>query len=142
MKHNISFFKGLKLYKDIYQAGASVSLSNVKHLKLVFQHVGWRILYLSCQKTRVTNRVRSLHNFCCHLARLRRHHGDLFVIKYLKASQLAIQKKLARKPFTSLRELEPDLPLPRLTKSGLPSFIKLSDRASIVRGALTVIRLW
>jgi len=62
------------------------------------------------------------------------------VIKYLKAAQLAIQKKISGSPFSSLRDIEPDLPLPRLSKSGLPEFIKLEDRAAIVRGSLTVIR--
>jgi hypothetical protein len=64
----------------------------------------------------------------------------MYVIKFLKASQLAVQKKLAGSPFESLRELEPDLPLPRLSRSGLPYLIKLSDRSAIVRGSVKVIR--
>lgn len=64
----------------------------------------------------------------------------MYVIKFLKSCQLAIQKKIAGQPFLSLREIEPDLPLPRLSRSGLPYFIKLGDRSAIVRGSLTVIR--
>jgi hypothetical protein len=77
-----------------------------------------------------------------YLIKLRKHHGDMYVIKFLKATQLAIQKKIARTPLKTLREVEPDLPLPRLTTSGLPKIIKLGDRSAIVRGALTVIRYW
>jgi hypothetical protein len=55
---------------------------------------------------------------------------------------LAIQKKIAGKPFKSLREIEPDLNLPRLTTSGLPTFIKLQDRRAISVGSVRVIRFW
>jgi hypothetical protein len=137
-----SFFSNLKLYKDIYEAGSMVKLSDEKHLKLVLRVIGMRFSFLSFLRTKDTNRLRSLHNFAMFLIKLRKHHGDMYVIKFLKATQLAIQKKIAGSPFSSLREIEPDLPLPRLTKSGLPLIIKLSDRSSIVRGSLTVIRYW
>jgi len=133
-------FSNLKLYKDIYEASAMISLSNEKHLKLVLKEIGMRFVYLSFLRTKDTNRIRSLHNFAMYLIKLRSHHGDMYVIKFLKATQLAIQKKIAGSPFSSLREIEPDLPLPRLTKSGLPLIIKLGDRSAIVRGSLTVIR--
>lgn len=136
------FFTNLKLYKDVYEAGSMVSLSNVEHLKLVMKEIGMRFTYLCFQRTSDTNRIRSLHNFAMYLIKLRKHHGDMYVIKFLKATQLAIQKKIARTPLKTLREVEPDLPLPRLTTSGLPKIIKLGDRSAIVRGALTVIRYW
>jgi hypothetical protein len=136
------FFSNLKLYKDIYEASAMISLSNENHLKLVLKEIGMRFVYLSFLRTKDTNRIRSLHNFAMYLIKLRNHHGDMYVIKFLKATQLAIQKKIAGSPFSSLREIEPDLPLPRLTKSGLPLIIKLGDRSAIVRGSLTVIRFW
>jgi hypothetical protein len=142
MKNKQNLFSNLKLYKDIYEAGSLVSLSNEKHLKSVLKEIGMRFVYLSFLRTEDINRIRSLHNFAMYLIKLRRHHGDMYVIKFLKASQLAIQKKIAGSSFSSLREIEPDLPLPRLTRSGLPLIIKLSDRAAIVRGSLTVIRYW
>jgi len=135
-----SFFSNLKLYKDIYEAGSMVKLSDEKHLKLVLRTIGMRFAFLSFLRTKDTNRLRSLHNFAMYLIKLRKHHGDMYVIKFLKATQLAIQKKIAGSPFSSLREIEPDLPLPRLTRSGLPLIIKLGDRSAIVRGSLTVIR--
>lgn len=119
-----SFFSGLRLYRDIFAAGPMVSPSNLKHLKLIMSTLGWRIVSLSFLTMRGINRVRSLHNFVIMIYKLYTNHGSTFVVKYLKVSQLAIQKKISGSPFSSLREIEPDLPLPRLTRSGLPSFIK------------------
>jgi hypothetical protein len=55
---------------------------------------------------------------------------------------LAIQKKISGHPLSSLREIEPDLPLYRLTRSGLPHIIKLCDRSAIINGSLSTIRYW
>jgi hypothetical protein len=66
----------------------------------------------------------------------------VYVVKYLKACQLAVQKKVAGQPLSSLRELEPDLPLPRLSKSGLPNVIGLKHRRAICSDAFGPIRLW
>jgi hypothetical protein len=74
--------------------------------------------------------------------KLSRHHGPTYTVKYLKASQLAVQKKIAGQALSSLRELEPDLPLPRLAKSGLPAIIGLRHRRSIYSGSLIIVRLW
>jgi len=137
-----SFFSGLKIYKDIFSTNELISLSNEKHLKLVVMQIGRRISVLSFLTTNVTNRIRYIHNFIILLIKLRKNHGDMFVIKYLKASQLAVQRKLAGDPFVSLREIEPDLPLPRLSKSGLPMVIPLRDRLGILRKSLSVIRFW
>jgi hypothetical protein len=71
-----------------------------------------------------------------------KRHGVPYTVKYLKACQLAVQKKIAGQPLSSLRELEPDLALPRLTKSGLPRFIQLRDRRAIASGSHSVIRMW
>jgi len=71
-----------------------------------------------------------------------KRHGVPYTVKYLKACQLAVQKKIAGQPLTSLRELEPDLALPRLSKSGLPRIIQLRDRRAIVSGSQSVIRMW
>jgi len=140
--NNSLFANGFKLYKDIYQSGSVVDPSNLKALKLLFKNVGWRIVFLTRLNNKGLNKIRSLHNFGIMIFKINKNHGPLFVIKYLKAAQLAIQKKISGSPFSSLRDIEPDLPLPRLSKSGLPEFIKLEDRAAIVRGSLTVIRYW
>jgi hypothetical protein len=71
---------------------------------------------------------------------MRKHHGSVFVIKYLKACQLAVQKAIAKNPMKSLNEIEPDLPLPRLATSGLPRIIPLRDRRAIMNGHSSCIR--
>jgi hypothetical protein len=71
-----------------------------------------------------------------------KNHGEVYTVKYLKASQLCIQKRLAGQPFSSMREIEPDYNFPRLSRSGLPSVIKLTDRASICNGSLRLIRFY
>lgn len=57
---------------------------------------------------------------------------------------MAIQKAIAGTALKSLRELEPDLPLPRLSKSGLPAFIGSMDRAVMkaARPAMGVVRFY
>lgn len=70
---------------------------------------------------KVTNKLRVYHRFVLYLLFLNRKHGTTYVVKYLKASLLAIQKVIAGTPFKSLSEIEPDLPLPRLSKGGLPA---------------------
>jgi hypothetical protein len=71
-----------------------------------------------------------------------KRHGVPYTVKYLKACQLAVQKRIAGQPLKSLRELEPDLPLPALTKSGLPRIIQLRDRRAIASGSYSIIRMW
>jgi hypothetical protein len=64
------------------------------------------------------------------------------VVKYLKASHLAISRAVAGSPLASLKEVEPDYIFPRLTKSGLPKFIPPRDRRAISGGSSGVIRYW
>jgi hypothetical protein len=71
-----------------------------------------------------------------------KRHGGEYTVKYLKACNLAISKYLAGEPFKSLREIEPSLPLPRLTKSGLPVIIGTRDRRSLGAKHLGIIRLY
>jgi len=139
--NNNSFFSGLKLYSNVYKAGVMVELSNAKHLLALLKNVGNRIGILTLLSGRETNRFTLIHNFGVHLIKLNRLHGPNFVIKYLKASQLAIQKKIAGLPLKTLRELEPDLPLPRLI-NGLPFIIKKNDRQSIRVNSVRIIRFW
>jgi len=127
-----SFFSNFKLYKDVYKAGTMISLTNDYHLLLVLKKIGYRIVTMSLLSTKETSRFRMLHNFGKFLIKMTKTHGDMYTVKYLKASQLCIQKKLAGQPFKSMREIEPDYNFPRLSKSGLPTIIKLQDRSSIV----------
>jgi len=100
----------------------------------------WRIARL-CFKGDIGRRIRSFNNFYVSLRKIEKNHGAAYTIKYLKACQVSIQRVIAKSPYRTLRELEPDLPFPRLY-SGLPSLIPLSDRRLIRQGHLGVIRFW
>jgi len=136
------FFSNFKLYRDVYKAGTMISLSNEFHLKSLLKEIGYRIVTMSLLSTKETSRFRMLHNFMKFLVKMTKNHGELYTVKYLKASQLCIQKKLAGQPFSSMREIEPDYNFPRLSKSGLPVVIRLQDRASICNDSLRITRLW
>jgi hypothetical protein len=71
---------------------------------------------------------------------MNRKHGGRYVVSYLKFGQLAIQKALAGQKLSSLRQVEPDLSLPRLASSGLPRYIPLQDRRAIIGKSESVIR--
>jgi hypothetical protein len=71
---------------------------------------------------------------------MNRKHGGKYTVSYLKFGQLAIQKALAGQKLSSLREVEPTLALPRLTSSGLPRYIPLSERRAILNNSKSVIR--
>jgi len=104
---------------------------------------GFKIIKLCIHKrSKLVPKLRMLHNFGRYLLYLNKHHGSLFVVKYLKAAQLSIQRKLAGQPFSSLREIEPDLNLPRLAKCGLPAIIGTKDRKAILSGSTQVIQLY
>lgn len=140
-KFNKFFFSGFRLYRDIYKASKMVDLSNGKHLIILLLEIG-RIFTNSIflKKSKLTSRIRMIHNFGMKLIRMNKHHGPDMVIKYLKASQLAIQKKLAGTPLSSLREVTSNLPLPRLSTSGLPTIIGRKDRSLIRLNSASVIR--
>lgn len=88
---------------------------------------------------RTSLRMTQLLTFGHFLLRMRRNHGATYVVKYLKASQLALQKRIALDPISSLRDLEPDLPLPRL-RNRMPASVPVFDRRSIARGSFNTIR--
>jgi len=64
------------------------------------------------------------------------------VVKYLKAALLSIQRAIAGTPVRSLREIEPELPLPRLSTSGLPNIIGTRDRRAILSKSLSVVQFY
>lgn len=75
-------------------------------------------------------RVKMIHNFGRYLLLLNKNRGPDFVIAYLKASQLALSKYIARQPLGSLSEVNPDYIFPRLAH-GIPKIIGPRDRISI-----------
>jgi hypothetical protein len=117
------------------------SLNNPKRLLVVVTKYAKRILSVSLGTTKVAPRLRRFHKFMGLVIKYNRHHGTAFTIKWLKACHLAVQRRLSSRPCRSLRDIEPNLPCPRLI-NGLPVFIGTMDRAMIRKGHAPTIRLW
>jgi uncharacterized short protein YbdD (DUF466 family) len=143
-KKDNTFFLSMKTaFTDYLVHDRLISLNNSIELLALFRKLGWRLLSAAIPRIeKSTNRLSQLYNFGKYVLHMRKHHGELTTIKYLKACQLSIQKAISRDRIKSLRDLEPDLPLPRLTKSSLPRYIPLGDRRAILSGSPSVIRWW
>lgn len=119
-----------------------VNLSRYQNLDRVLRSYSWKILsIISERRVQGLSQVHLFYRFGSYVYVLKRRHGILFVVKYLKACSLAIQRAVAGKPMTSLRELEPELPLPRLSSSGLPVIIGSRDRQAILSGSRKAISM-
>jgi hypothetical protein len=118
-----------------------VTLENSIELSVLFKRIGWRVIS-ACfsRRGKLPSRIRFLRSFLLHILRLKRNHGALFVVKYLKACQLAVQKVIAGTPLSSLREVGGDLPFPYLDNRGLPRVIPIYDRRLIKGGSASIIR--
>jgi len=81
------------------------------------------------------------NNFIQFVMKTNRNHGSTYTIKWLKACTVALQKWLGGDRLKSLREIEKDLPLPRLI-NGCPAIINRSDRFRMIHGDASVIRFW
>lgn len=118
-----------------------MSLNNSFELLALFQGLGKRLIVACFHGTvNLPSRSKQAYIFGKHLLRMRKHHGVTFTVNYLKVSQLTIQKQIAKDLIKSARDLEPLLPLPRLSSSRLPNHIPLGDRRAICKGNHSIIR--
>lgn len=139
---NIKFLSLKGLSRASLLESPLVSLGNSIELPALIRRVGFRIIPIAFpRKVKFSSRLKQLSNLVPILLRIRKNHGSMYVIKYLKACQLALQKSIAGHPFSTLREIEPDLPLRRLS-NGLPAIIPKYDREAIRAGRPSVIRWW
>lgn len=131
------------LKKRFVQATSTMfSLNKEKSLLGLVRRFSWKVISLALgRQARIAPRVKRVHNLVVFLLKMNKNHGSSVTVKWLKSCQVALQRKVAGSPFTSLRELEPSLPMPRLI-NGLPAVIGPSDRGSIRTGDTNVIRLW
>jgi hypothetical protein len=135
-------YRDFKLKLDSPERMQMISLGNSKEFLNALRTYSWKLVSLCMgSKSKTLNRTRFFYNFGKYLLVMNKRHGSTYVVKYLKASQLAVQKVIAGQPFKSLREIEPDLPLPRLSRSGLPVIIGTRDRRAILSGSKSVIRM-
>jgi hypothetical protein len=126
-----------------------VSLSNSKEFVAVVRRFGKLFSRFLFTGRKVQSRLQLLTKFSQMLLRMQRTNGSIFVVKYLKACNVSLQRFIGGKPLSSMREIEPELPLPGLTKAGLPKFIPTRDRreldkltVSVVRWYLTIFSLY
>jgi hypothetical protein len=134
--------KFISLIKDIQLRTNMISLNNSFELLSVLRTVGFRILNsIGIKAGGYATRLNFMRKFINYILFLQRKNGSEFVVAYLKAGQLAISKKIANSPVKSLRDINPDFPLPRLV-NGLPTIIPISDRRLICRRGYSVIRFW
>jgi hypothetical protein len=138
-------------YKSFAKLGSLVSLEispalrkGRVHISSLFSKLGFRIFNaVYGTKGKYTSRILQLHRLNVYLANMTRKHGAMYTVKYLKACRLAIAKAVAGTPLGSLNQLEPTLPLPRLSRDGLPKFIPVRDRRLMIIGqSVLVIRWW
>jgi hypothetical protein len=145
MKKNVNkeiYFHSIRhAFRDYIVTERMISLGNSFELPALFKELGFRLLS-ACFPYRVkfTNRLSQLNMIRGYLLQMKKHHGARTVVHYLKACQLAVQKKIAKDVIKSLRDLEPLLPLPRLTRARLPRIIPLADRRAIAQGSVSTIR--
>lgn len=137
---NIKFISILNSFKTKTFQEPMVSLGNSIELLALFKGLGWRVISACFPKgVKLSKRLSLLYAFGLYILSLKTRHGNVYAVKYLKSCTLAIQKKVSGSGFKTLREIEPDLPLPRLI-NGLPAFIPKADRQSINRGDSSIIR--
>lgn len=86
-------------------------------------------------------RTRQVFDYLSLLNEMKKNHGVNFTVAWMKACYVALQKSLGSDNLKTLRELDPDLPMPRLI-NGVPAIIKSKDRDQIRRGNPKVIIFW
>lgn len=89
----------------------------------------------------IQGRLTISNNFLQFIFKMKKNHGATFTIKWLKACTVCLQKRLGEDRISSLREIEPNLPLPRLI-NGFPAIINRQDRQLIKSGNVHIIRYW
>jgi hypothetical protein len=123
-------------------ASKVVPLSQVFLRTSKFKNMLRQMYYLTLARTRrLAFRANCTTKFLSFILKLKKNHGPEFTIKWLKAGYVSIQKELGQNGLKSLRDLNPDLPLPCLA-GRLPRIIPVQDRASIKAGNVAIIRFW
>jgi hypothetical protein len=131
--------KFISLTQDVKFGSNMISLNSFELLAL-FRTYGFRILNAIGTLGRgYRTRLNYILKFFRYLLFLNKNHGSNFVVQFLKTGQLAIQRKLAGNQVDSLRELNPDLNLPRLI-NGFPSIIPVTDRILMRNNSSSIIR--
>jgi hypothetical protein len=140
---------GMNLASSIYELLrklTSVIVTSTKVFKLSkiwegIKPIARKVILVNSPLRQLNRLIKRLHNFISLLRKVEKHHGTLFTIKWLKGCQVALQRSIGNNPVKTLREIDPDLPLPR-TINGLPWVIPRGDRHRIRKGNESLIRWW
>jgi hypothetical protein len=117
-----------------------VSLKNSKEFLATLRRYGKLFTRFLFSAGQIQSRLQLLTKFGQMLLRMQRQNGSTYVVKYLKACNVSLQRFLGGLPLKTMREIEPDLPLPGLTKAGLPKFIPLRDQRELDKLTPSVVR--
>jgi len=100
------------------------------------------MIHLSFGSTsKLSNRFTISTNFIKFIYKLHINHGTDFTVKWLKACHVCLQRYLGNDRISSLRDIVPDLPLPRII-NGLSAIIGSLDREKIRKSNSKIIRFW
>jgi len=137
-KLNLINFQGVKEKIRIRSKMFAIDKKLVNRLSIPLR----QIVYLSFGRIRgLSTKAKVCTNFLTFVLKMKKNHGTLYTIKWLKACYVALQKFLGDDRVLSLRDLEANLPLPR-TINGLPAYIKADDRRRIREGDKATIIFW
>lgn len=133
----------LKSYKDQYRTESMISLGNCLQLPALVKSIGWRLVFICFDRLgKVKHRLHLLTIFVQVIFKMKKNHGEDYVVQYLKTSQLALQRRVGNHKTRSPRELNSKLPLPKYVNSGLPRIIPKDDRRAILGGSKDITRFW
>jgi hypothetical protein len=131
----------LALMKSSYvEVSKMIPLTN-KIGTILFKPLSYNIMLAYGRIGRLAGGIRRTNMFIKFVVSMYGEHGASFTIKWLKSAHVAICKTLGQNKLISLRQMDPDLPLPRLV-NGLPKIIPVEDRMRIRRGNVPTIRFW
>jgi hypothetical protein len=128
-QRKVSYFD---LFSVLRPTGSQISkMFPVPHVwKGISTKINKLILLIYGRSSLVVQRSRLTFSFILFLQKIYKQHGSDLAIKWLKASFVCLQRYLGDNRLDSLREIENDLPLPRLI-NGLPFIIPKGDRKKI-----------
>jgi hypothetical protein len=91
------WFSISKAFSDTVLTTAVVSLGNSIELPVLFKRIGWRLIAASFVRgVKLSSRLKVLGFYSAHILRMRKHHGAIHVVTYLKACQLVFQKNYCK----------------------------------------------
>nr|UIW13815.1 MAG: RNA-dependent RNA polymerase [Rhizoctonia solani mitovirus 43] len=131
----------LSLLRSSYKVTSKLLPLSDKIGTTLYQPLSYNIMLATGRISRLAGRIRDTHRFINFILSMQKLHGTTFTVKWMKACHVAICKVLGANKLMSLRQLDENLPLPRLV-NGLPSIIPYEERRRIRQGKVPVIRFW